>query len=108
VGGRKVPPFFIRDKLYCPHRPLYSGLTTLYKKTDPTSHILQWWKAELLQFRMEIEHCMVHMMWECGMISRYNQTKDYWRENGATAAAAEKRKENIVEKVAAFKGGSPQ
>jgi hypothetical protein len=57
---------------------------------------------------MEIEHCMVHMMWECGMISRYNQTKDYWRENGATAAAAEKRKENIVEKVAAFKGGSPQ
>ena len=49
-----------------------SGLETFFENTEHASHVIQRWKAELLQFGMEIEHRGARMMHECDMLSRYN------------------------------------
>lgn len=57
-----------------------SGLKTFFENTDHASHVIQCWKAKLLQFHFLIEHRPAQMMWECNMLSRYNCTMDAWRE----------------------------
>ena len=75
-----------------------SGLKTFFENTEHASHVVQRWKAELLQFGMEIEHRSARMMVECDMISRYNAITDEWRrkavEEEAEAKAAELLKES--------------
>ena len=40
-----------------------SSLKTFFENTDHTSHVMQRWKAKLLQFHFIIEHCPACMMW---------------------------------------------
>ena len=45
------------------------------------------------------------MVWECDMLSRYNQMTGHWREDAAKEEVAERRKGHLAENVAAFEGG---
>ena len=41
----------------------YSSLKTFFENTDHTSHMMQRWKAKLLQFHFVIEYHPARMMW---------------------------------------------
>ena len=65
------------------------GLKTFFDDTDHASHIFQRWKAELLQFGMEIEHMPAQMMCKCDMLSRYNAITESWIRTATAEEAAE-------------------
>ena len=60
-----------------------SGLKSFFENTYHASHVVQRWKAELLQFDMDIKHRSARMMWECDILSRYNTTPDSWQEKAS-------------------------
>ena len=57
-----------------------SVLKPFFENTDHAFNMVQRWKAELLQFGIDIEHRPALMMWECDMLYRYNTTTDSWQE----------------------------
>ena len=67
-----------------------SGLTQYIEGDDHPTHVLQCWRAELLQFNFTFEHRPAEMMTEVDMLSRYNSATAEWRnelpENQPTAA----------------------
>ena len=58
-----------------------SGLTRFFETADDApTHMVQRWRAELLQFDYRLEHRPAAMMAECDMLSRYNKITASWRD----------------------------
>ena len=91
MGRGKFQALPFRSKLHVPLRLL--RFAELFENTDHVPHVIQRWKAELLQFGMDIEHQSARMMWECDLLTRYNMITDEWREK----AAREEEESNAVD-----------
>ena len=57
-----------------------SGLTQFIEGEDNPTHVMQRWRAELLQFTFTFEHRPAQMMTEVDMLSRYNTATSTWRD----------------------------
>ena len=49
-----------------------AGLQQFFEKESLASHIVNRWRAELLQYHFTIEHHPARMMYECDLLSKYN------------------------------------
>jgi hypothetical protein len=58
-----------------------SGLTRFLNSIDNPTHMIQRWRAELLQFMFTLVHRPAEMMTECNMLSRYNVATELWRSD---------------------------
>jgi hypothetical protein len=81
-----------RRKRYLFGRPftwLYdcSGLKRFFDGDDPPTHVIQRWRAEILQFNFTFEHRPADMLTECDVLSRYNMATAAWRSPPPEAAA---------------------
>lgn len=76
MGSRPIPALSFRGTFTsladC------SGPKFVFDNTEHASHVIQRWKAELLQFGVEIEHRGAKMMHECDMLSCYNNITEEW------------------------------
>jgi len=59
-----------------------SGLRRFFDTADDApTHMVQRWRAELLQFEFRLEHRPSSLMKECDMLSRYNKITASWRDS---------------------------
>ena len=65
-----------------------SGLKQFFSTADdkPT-HMVQQWRAELLQYDFLLKHQPAAMMKECNMLSCYNSVTANWRQEGTPPAS---------------------
>ena len=57
-----------------------SGLKKFFEGEDIPTHMLQRWRMQLLRYDFTIVHRPGRMMFECDLLSRYNQDTQAWRE----------------------------
>jgi RNase H-like domain found in reverse transcriptase/Integrase zinc binding domain/Reverse transcriptase (RNA-dependent DNA polymerase) len=62
-----------------------SGLRKFFEGDDVPTHMIQRWRMQLLRYDFTIVHRPGRMMFECDMLSRYNQTTQHWRDNAEKA-----------------------
>jgi hypothetical protein len=58
-----------------------SGVKKFFEGNDVPTHMIQRWRMQLLRYDFTIVHRPGRMMFECDMLSRYNQATEAWREN---------------------------
>ena len=58
-----------------------SGVKKFFDGNDVPTHMIQRWRMQLLRYDFTIVHRPGRMMFECDMLSRYNQATEAWREN---------------------------
>jgi ribosomal protein L21E len=56
-----------------------SGLRKFFEGDDIPTHMIQRWRMQLLRYDFTIEHRPGRMMFECDLLSRYNQDTEAWR-----------------------------
>jgi hypothetical protein len=66
-----------------------SGLKKFFEGDDIPTHMIQRWRMQLLRYDFTIVHRPGRMMFECDLLSRYNQETQVWRdaETGKTDSA---------------------
>lgn len=57
-----------------------SGLKKFFEGDDIPTHMIQRWRMQLLRYDFTIVHRPGRMMFECDLLSRYNQETQAWRE----------------------------
>jgi hypothetical protein len=57
-----------------------SGLRKFFEGDDIPTHMIQRWRMQLLRYDFTIVHRPGRMMFECDLLSRYNQETQAWRE----------------------------
>ena len=57
-----------------------SGLRKFFEGDDIPTHMIQRWRMQLLRYDFTIVHRPGRMMFECDLLSRYNQETAKWRE----------------------------
>ena len=55
-----------------------SGLKKFFEGEDIPTHMLQRWRMQLLRYDFTIVHRPGRMMFECDLLSRYNQDTQAW------------------------------
>ena len=58
-----------------------SGLRKFFEGDDIPTHMIQRWRMQLLRYDFTIVHRPGRMMFECDLLSRYNQETQKWRES---------------------------
>ncbi len=56
-----------------------SGLRKFFEGDDIPTHMMQRWRMQLLRYDFTIVHRPGRMMFECDLLSRYNQDTEAWR-----------------------------
>ena len=56
-----------------------SGLEQFFESDDHVHHAIWRWWAELFQFHFVVAHQPAWMLFECDLLSRYNQATEQWR-----------------------------
>ena len=56
-----------------------SGMKKFFDSEYNINHVVQSLLAELLQCQLIILHRTEKMVWECDMLSKYNNYTEYWR-----------------------------
>jgi hypothetical protein len=56
-----------------------SGLKKFFEGDDIPTHMIQRWRMQLLRYDFTIVHRPGRMMFECDLLSRYNQETEKWR-----------------------------
>lgn len=65
-----------------------AGLRKFFEGDDIPTHMIQRWRMQLLRYDFTIHHRPGRMMFECDLLSRYNQDTDEWRREAETDAKA--------------------
>ena len=58
-----------------------SGMQELFESESSVPHVVQIWRAKLLQYQFLIWNRTAIMMWECDMLSQYNKATESCKEN---------------------------
>ena len=58
-----------------------SGLRRFFEGDDIPTHMMQRWRMQLLRYDFTIVHRPGRMMFECDLLSRYNQDTEAWRKD---------------------------
>ncbi|HSN23535.1 MAG TPA: ribonuclease H family protein, partial [Methylomicrobium sp.] len=68
-----------------------SGLRKFFEGDDVPTHMTQRWRMQLLRYDFTIVHRPGRMMFECDLLSRYNQETQKWRlaQEGLTSPSLE-------------------